>query len=76
MKEINRKNQAVQQKTKQQSTDNLGNQYYRVFFKTSGSSILIASQLTIVAAMTLMRTINQYIQKNKAKLNGTLYSVR
>ena len=61
---------------KKVKTDKQGNPIARLFLRTSGSSILIASKLTVVQAVLLKKQIEEYTIKTGSKINGHLYTVQ
>lgn len=68
-------NQAINPRPRKAVGDPL-NDRRRVFFKTNGSSILIAKGLTVVAAKILTSEITNRVKQLGGKLNGTFYNVR
>lgn len=68
-------NQSVNPRPRKSVKDPL-NDRVRLFFKTHGSSILIAENLTIVAARILTHEITFRIINLGGKVNGNFYTVR
>nr|DAW50092.1 MAG TPA: hypothetical protein [Caudoviricetes sp.] len=57
-------------------TDKQGNPTSKLFLRIGGSSILIASKLTVVQAVLLKKQIEEYTKKTGSKINGHLYTVQ
>lgn len=57
-------------------TDKQGNPTSKLFLRISGSSILIASKLTVVQAVLLKKQIEKYTKETGSKINGQLYTVQ
>lgn len=57
-------------------TDKQGNPTSKLFLRISGSSILIASKLTVVQAVLLKKQIEKYTEETGSKINGHLYTVQ
>lgn len=72
---MKKQNQVVNPRPRKAVKDPL-NDRVRLFFKTHGSSILIAENLTIVAARILSHEIAFRIINLGGKVNGNFYTVR
>lgn len=57
-------------------TDKQGNPTSKLFLRIGGSSILIASKLTVVQAVLLKKQIEKYTMETGSKINGHLYTVQ
>lgn len=57
-------------------TDKQGNPTSKLFLRIGGSSILIASKLTVVQAVLLKKQIEKYTEETGSKINGYLYTVQ
>ena len=57
-------------------TDKQGKPPSKLFLRRGGSSILIASKLTVVQAVLLKKQIEKYTQETGSKINGHLYTVQ
>lgn len=57
-------------------TDKQGNSTSKLFLRIGGSSILIASKLTVVQAVLLKKQIEKYTKETGSKINGHLYTVQ
>lgn len=69
------KNQSTNPRPRKAVKDEL-NDRYRLFFKTNGSSILIAKGLTYIAAKAVIVETTRRINDLRGKLNGNFYVVR
>ena len=69
------KNQSTNPRPRKAVKDEL-NDRYRLFFKTNGSSILIAKDLTYIAAKAVIIETTLRINDLRGKLNGNFYVVR
>lgn len=69
------KNQSTNPRPRKAVKDEL-NDRYRLFFKTNGSSILIAKDLTYIAAKAVIIETTLRINDLRGKLNGNFYIVR
>lgn len=69
------KNQSTNPRPRKAVKDEL-NDRYRLFFKTNGSSILIAKDLTYIAAKAVIIETTRRINDLRGKLNGNFYVVR
>lgn len=75
-KEVHIKNQLIRQRKDKSSVDKVGNQRFRLFFKSGGASILIAKGLTKNEIYILTKQFENNLKNYNSKLEGVWLIVK